>query len=311
MTSPDRPVVAGVDIGGTATRVVGWSAGRTVGDAVVSTSSLGQGEPARRVRELWHLVRSVVPAGSAVEAIGIGASGPIDPATGVILNWNTLPWFSGFDVPSLLRSVSGVPVVIENDAVAAAVGEHRVGAGKGARRMLLVTIGTGVGVAFIDGGYPYRGADGGHPEAGHIGVTAETSSCYCGTVGCWEQSASRTRLEAEIHSAGLSLSGASLVSAAAAARAGDAAAAAAFAAHGGRVGRGLAVLESVYGPTLAVIGGSVSEYLDLLLPGVEESRARAPHFVTGEPIVAVRLGPLAGAIGAAVLAEEGSASPHN
>lgn len=308
MTSPDPLVTVGVDIGGTATRAVSWSAGQPVGDAVVSTASFDQGEPAVRVRELWHLVRGVVPAKKTVAAIGIGASGPIQPAAGVILNWDTLQWFSGFDLPSLLQSVSGVPVFLENDAMAAAVGEHRVGAGKGTQRMLMVTIGTGVGVAFICDGRPFRGTDGRHPEAGHIGVTADAGRCYCGTTGCWEPSASRIRLESEVQVVSASPNGTSLAKAATAARAGQAAASAAFAAHGARIGRGLAVLETVFSPALTVIGGSISAYFDLLSPGIEHSRARAPHFVTGEPVVAVQLGVLAGAIGAAVLAEEGLAS---
>lgn len=305
----DRPVVAGIDIGGTATRVVARSGGQTVGEAVVATSTFGQDEPAERVYELWHLIRSTVPADRGVQAIGIGASGPIDPTTGVVLNWDTLPWFSGFDLPSLLQSCSGVPVVIENDVVAAAVGEYRLWGGKEARRILLVTIGTGVGVALIDRTGIYRGAEGAHLEASHIGVTTETDTCYCGTVGCWEPSASRTRLEKELHLAGLSDCGVGLAAAAKAARAGNAAAAAVFATHGARVGRGLAVLEAVYGPTLTIIGGSAAEYLDLLLPGVERSRARAGGFVSGGRIAAVQSGPFAGAIGAAILAEDSLISP--
>jgi glucokinase len=297
-------VEVGVDLGGTATRVVVRHGDITVGQATVTTSDLGKGSPPQRVLNLWAVITNIVPVGYRVASIGIAASGPIDLRTGVINNADTLNWFSGFDLIGPMSELSEASVVVENDAVAAALGEYYHGAGQFAERLLLVTLGTGIGVALLENGEPFRQVDGQHPDSGHIPLTGDVGVCYCGLQGCWEPSASRLALERELEP--LQTDAASPVelinTASARARLGDAEAAEVFVEHGRKVGRGLALLHTVYGPSVTVIGGTVASYLDLFSSGVDESLNRAEGFFLPVPVVPAELGPEAGAIGAAALA---------
>lgn len=303
MTKPPLAAAAGIDLGGTATRVVAWSGGQVIAQDTVATGSVRGGSPADRARRLWDLICHTLPPGYRITRIGIGASGPVDPGTGIIHNPATLPDFTGFDLTGQLTAIAAVPAVIDNDAVTAALGEYHCGAGHGSPRMLLITLGTGIGVALLDRGTPFRQADHRHPEAGHIPVSASQVTCYCGLTGCWEPAASRQALESDLAYLQPRLTPSRLVSAAAQlARDGDPRATAAFTEYGHRVGRGLVLLHSVYGPALTVIGGSVSAHLDLFRTGLEQSLQRCPGFAVTVPVVAAELGSQAGAIGAAIMA---------
>jgi glucokinase len=299
-----RPSAAvGIDLGGTATRLVAWQHNQVVAQTTIATAALGEGSPRQRIRRLSEIVTQVIPQGSRTSAIGIGASGPIDPQTGIIKNPDTLPWFSGFDLAAQLNEITQVPVIMENDAVTAALGEFHQGAGRGTERMLLVTLGTGIGVALLQDAKPLRQPDGRHPEAGHIPVSSSSRTCYCGLTGCWEPTASRQALDNDLRALQQGCTERELIAAGArAARSGDTRAAATFREYGRRVGRGLVLLHSVYGPTLTIIGGSVSTHLDLIRGGIAEATHRAAGFELAVPIIAAQLGQHAGAIGSAILA---------
>jgi glucokinase len=297
-------VVAGIDLGGTATRVAIWGDRQVIAEDTVTTRLLGDGPPSQRVAALWSVVAGASPPGCRVAGIGIGASGPIHPITGIIKNPATLPWFSGFDLVSELSDLAAVPVVIDNDAVTAALGEYECGAGQGVDRLLLVTLGTGIGVAMLERGRPFRWADGQNPEAGHIPVSGDTERCYCGLEGCWESTASRDALE---RAAGPLLQATALTTdviprAAERAQSGDQKVIDVFVEYGRKVGRGIVALHSIYGPNATVIGGSVSRYLDLLRTGLDESLTRSEGFAQSITVHRAQLGHFGGAIGAALLA---------
>ena len=122
-----------------------------------------------------------------VEGIGVGVASMVDFAAGRVVESVNLPLA---DVPlrDLLRGRFGVPVVVDNDANAAAIGEHAFGAGAGAREMLMLTLGTGVGGGIICGGRPYRGFSGAAAELGHIMVDVNGPQCpaNCPNHGCLE-----------------------------------------------------------------------------------------------------------------------------
>lgn len=296
-------VCAGLDIGGTAVRVVIWGQGRCLDVASVATADFAAGVPGERVERLAALVAGLVPGDARLAAVGIGASGPIDVGRGVIENPYTLPALSGFPIVPALERRLNCPVVIESDAVVAAVGEHQVGAGHGAARMGMVTLGTGIGVALLLEGAPFRGGGGAHPESGHIPIVSGGDRCYCGITGCWEQVASRAALQARLRPLmppgtppeRLLPEAAALASVSAAIR--DA-----FDTYGRFVGRGLCTLQSVYMPDVVVLGGSAAAYVDLFREGMDQELARPPAFI---PPMAVRVAVLsdAGATGAALLAE--------
>ena len=296
LVPPGEPgtVTVGVDLGGTGTRIAVLG-----NDGVVVrhvTRPTATGIPAAQA--IADLADSIITAtaGLEIRGIGIGATGPVD-ARGVIRNPETLLAFSNVEITSILSGRLGAPCVIDNDAVTAAIGEHAYGAGRGSAGLLVITLGTGVGVAALIRGQPVRGADGCHPEAGHIAVSGPPAPCYCGLPTCWEQLASRTALPqlaaGEIHE----LAGK--------ARGGDTAASRVFDTYGERVGGGLTTLLTIFRPDRVIIGGSAAQYADLFEHGLHQSLNRAAMYTRTPALVTAELGNLAGAIGAAVIGRLG------
>ena len=209
---------------------------------------------------------------------------------------------------------------MDNDANATAWAELRFGAAQGRRDVLCITLGTGIGGALVIDGLVFRGANGLAGEFGHMQVVPGGRRCECGNRGCWEQYSSGNALVREarelVHTESplaarlreLVGGDADLISGATvtrAAREGDPAAEEILRAVGTWLGTGLAGLVAGFDPELVVIGGGVSEAGDLLLEPAREALARN---LTGRghrpvpPVVAARLGPSAGMIGAADLA---------
>lgn len=296
----------GVDIGGTGVRFLSRSDGAVSGESVRSTAELGMGTPATRISRMEQEIRHVVPVGHRLAGVGIGATGPVDLVTGEIDNPDTLPDFSGIGLVPALALALGCPVVIDNDAVTAALGEYSDGAGRASTRLLMITLGTGVGGALLVDGVPWRTGTGSHPELGHLPVFEEGPACYCGLHGCWEPQASRAALQhllAEVLGAGVPLR--ELVSTAAARYPDDEAIRATFHRYGDRVGRGIGCLEVALGPTTVVVGGGAATAFTHFEPGIASTRTRGGAYAVSAPVVAAALGERAGAIGAAVLAERG------
>lgn len=268
------------------------------------TGSFASATVPERVEQVAALIGGAVPAGGRLAAVGIGASGPVDVARGVIDNPYTLPAFSGFPLVAALQGRLRCPVSIESDAVVAAIAEHRAGAGQGAARMVMVTLGTGIGVCLLVDGDPFRGPASAHPEGGHIPITGGTDRCYCGMTGCWEQVASRSALQASL--APLLPSGAppdQLLPLGAAAAPADARIREVFTAYGRLVGRGLGTLQSLYMPDVVVLGGSAAAHLGLFAAGMDRELERPADLVRPMAIRGAVLDE-AGALGAALLAEQ-------
>ena len=305
MTEPgDQHLCAGLDIGGTAVRLAIWHQGRCLHRVTVTTQSFAASTIPERVERLAALICGALPGPSRLAAVGIGASGPVDVERGVIENPYTLPAFSGFPIAAALQSRLGCPVIIESDAVVAAIAEHRVGAGRDATRMVMVTLGTGIGVCLLIDGKPFRGPAFAHPEGGHIPVVGGTERCYCGIVGCWEQVASRSALQSRLAPLLPSdVSSEQFMPMAAASASADTAIGDVFTAYGRLVGRGLCTLQSLYMPDTVVLGGSAAAYLDLFRSGMDQELDRPadlirPMLITGAVLQE------AGTIGAALLARE-------
>lgn len=294
-------IVVGIDLGATGSRFVARSADTTISQAQVATRDLGTGSCHDRVERIVNLVRSLLPEGGQLIGLGIGASGPVELPSGIIRNNDTLPLFSGFDLKEALRTELGVRVVLDNDAVAAALGEYRFGAGRGHKRLLVVTLGTGIGVSFLDEGQPFRTATGQHPECGHLPVLPGGPRCYCGLVGCWEMLANRGSLEARVRA----VTGAGGVAEAERLLANGPSEALqrAFHDYGRAVGRGLESLIIAYDPEVVVLCGSVSRFLPHFNDGLGAELSRAEGFRTSVDIVQSMLGDNAGAIGASMMAE--------
>ncbi len=296
--------VAGIDFGGTATRFIILGPGGPVSTRTVATAELGAGSTEKRLSRLAETIQLLLPKGFELRAIGIGATGPVDRAKGIVHNIDTLPDFSGIPLVEDLHHRLDVPVVIDNDAVVAAVAEQQMGAGRGAARVLMVTLGTGIGAAMLIDGQPFRGSAGAHPEAGHIPISAGETACYCGATGCWEQLASRAALQVLLrpHLPKDVLDNDLLTTASAMLR--NPAIVKVFDDYGALVGRGLSVLHTLFMPEVTVLGGSAAGCLGLFELGLRRSLGRTAGFSMNIEIRASTLGNEAGAMGAAFLARE-------
>jgi glucokinase len=306
----------GVDLGGTRLRVGVVDPGGRVLRSTVVPSSTGLA-PAANPGYLAELIDGLLAETGmergVLRGIGIGTTGPVDTSTGRIDNPYTLPGWTGVSLLAPLTEHFGTPVWIDNDAAAAALGEYWLGAGAGSERMVMVTIGTGIGGALVVDGRLYHGARGFHPELGHQVVDPSGPACYCGASGCWEQFAAGPaigRAWADARRARGDLAGerGGSENLFAAGRAGDADAQAIIAGVGRYLGLGLINVVAFYAPDLVVLGGGVAQHFDLLEPGMRAALDRVAGCQPpgGVALHASRLGDAAGILGGAymVLAPE-------
>jgi glucokinase len=201
----------GVDLGGTNVRAAQVDEAGTVGSVLFEP--LDPGRSARPFAQLTDMIASLIEkaAGDPPVGIGVGATGPVDPARGVISNPDTLPGAYQGAVTQPLTEAFGVPAWLENDADAAALGEAWAGAGAGVGVLACLTIGTGIGVGVIRDGHIFRGAGGSHPEPGHHVVVPGGPACYCGALGCVESVASAAAVLRDALATGTLAEGASAV----------------------------------------------------------------------------------------------------
>ena len=254
-----------------------------------------------------------------IGAVGIGAAGFVEESRSTVRFAPNLAWR---DEP-VARQVEDrvrLPVIVENDANAAAWAEARLGAGRGHDNMILITVGTGIGAGMVINGELYRGRYGMAGEPGHYRVVPEGRLCGCGNRGCWEQYASGSALVAEardfarrspgaavrlLQLGGGSPEGITGPEVTTAAREGDAGALRCFEIVGRWLGEGLADLAAILDPGAFVLGGGVSEAGDLFL---DQARHAYEAGLTGgqyrphAEVVLAELGQDAGMIGAADLA---------
>ncbi|MFH1287282.1 MAG: ROK family protein, partial [bacterium] len=130
-----------------------------------------------------------------VSGVAIGCPGPVDIEKGIVSNPPNLPGWGNVSIRNILRKAWGIPVFIENDANAAALGEYWLGAGKGSKSMVCITLGTGVGGGIVIDGKIFRGVTGGAGEIGHITIEPKGRKCPCGNTGCLERYIGRQAIE--------------------------------------------------------------------------------------------------------------------
>jgi glucokinase len=262
---------------------------------------------------------TIAQVDGSIAGVGVGVAGPVDLSCSTVLFAPNLQWA---DVPAraILENSTGLPVLVDNDGNAAAWGEAKFGAGRGANNVVTVTVGTGIGGGVVLNGELLRGAHGAAGEIGHMGAVADGLQCGCGRKGCWEQYASGNalvretrRLAAEkLFDAQVLLSfgdgtpeGVKGEHITAAALEGDPVAIASLEQLGVWLGRGLASLTAILDPEVFVIGGGVSEAGELLLGSARVTLAERVMGRAYRPIPEIRaaeLGNKAGIVGAADLA---------
>jgi len=310
-------LTVGVDVGGT--KVLGG-----VVDAsgkVLATSR--RDTPREGGNELTKTIATValeLMQDHSITAVGVSAAGFVSSDRKTILATPNIADWNGVQLDLELTKLIGLPVVIENDANAAAWGEAKFGAGRNQAHMMMLTIGTGVGGGIVVNNELYRGAFGIAAEFGHLRVVPEGHLCGCGARGCFEQYASGSALrrharEAISASPDLArnllargdgtidgLTGQAITDAA---REGDAVALAAFQTTAQYLGAGIASLAVLLDPSCVVIGGGVIDAGEILLAPTREAMKRYMPFAGKHPypeIVAAELGNEAGLVGVADLA---------
>jgi glucokinase len=260
--------------------------------------------------------------GHEIEAVGIGAAGYVDDKRATVLFAPNIDWRHE-PLKDKVEQRVGLPVVVENDANAAAWGEYRFGAGQGHEDVICITLGTGLGGGIIIGNKLRRGRFGVAAEFGHIRVVPDGLLCGCGSQGCWEQYASgralvrygKQRANATPESAEILLGlgdgtvdGIEGKHISEAARQGDPVAVDSYRELARWVGAGLADLASLFDPSAFIVGGGLSDEGELVLDPIRKSFRRwliggrwRPH----AQVVAAQLGGRAGLVGAADLARQG------
>jgi glucokinase len=239
--------------------------------------------------------------GAGLAAVGIGCGGPLDAELGILISPPHLPGWRNVHVSELARRAFDRPVTLENDATAAAAGEHRWGAGAGVRNMVYLTISTGVGGGVVIDGRLYRGSMGNGGELGHVTVDWHGRRCRgCGRRGCLEAYVSGTSIAERAREAGLEHASAEEVAAAAAA--GDPVAGTVWDETVEALACGLTSIVNLFEPQLVVVGGGVSRSGEQLLGPVREAvRSSAIGPAAAAEIVASALGDHVGVVGAAAV----------
>lgn len=247
-------------------------------------------------------------------AAGCGIPGIVDFESGIIIQSPNLPQWRDVPARDEIAKALGLPTIVDNDANIYALGEQRMGAGRGHNNLVLLTLGTGIGGGLILDGDIFHGDVGFAGEVGHIVVERDGVPCGCGGRGCLERYAAshgfathasrlskkeRERLLAE---AGVDIEGLSAQLVARLAGQGNGIAGRLWKEFGLYLGVGIATLINILGVTTFVIGGGIAKSWDLFIGPARDEIARHTYARNCEALTLVpaALGDNAGVIGAAL-----------
>jgi len=265
--------VVGIDLGGSkiALGLIGPDNQVVARRRMPTDAHKGLGSVVERIAHEMTDLQSAAPGGARISAVGICSPGPVDHVSGMLLDPPNLPALHNTPLRQALGDRLGLPVTLEHDAKAAAVGEFHYGAGQGERALVYIVLGTGVGGAIVVDGQLYRGMHNSAGEIGHVTLDRAGDLCSCGCRGCVETYVSGPAL-ARRYQRLLEEHGGSLVSGpmtgervANLAREGDELAQQVMVEGGEALGVAIASVAMVLDIDLFVIGSSVARAADLLL----------------------------------------------
>lgn len=314
-----RPVLA-VDIGGTKiiTAII-TADGQVLAEACQPTLA-GEGVPAvigRLFSAIDNLLQQNSLKTSHLRGISLAVAGPIDSKRGIVTVSPNMPDWHDVPLREMIRQRYEGETFLVNDASAAALGEHRFGAGRGINDLVLLTLGTGIGGGIIIDGRLYGGAGGAAGEIGHMVIDVNGPACGCGRRGCLEALASGTavaretikRLRQGEKSSLAAMVGGRLEDITAekvgeAARQGDGLAQDVLSRAAKYLGVGMANLINIFNPQMIILGGGMANIgAPLLDPARQVALAQAFPIAAGAvSIVTAELGEAAGIYGAAAFA---------
>jgi len=307
----------GVDVGGTSVRAGVVDRHGTVVDTARAPTPSAE----TALEDAIVAVVSGLAARHKIGAVGLAVAGFVTTDRRSVMFAPHLAW-RDVAVADRISERLSLPVVLEHDANAAVLAEHRFGAARGSRVALLVAIGTGIGGGLLLDGRLFRGAFGVAPELGHLRLVPHGRPCSCGKSGCWERYCSGTALSVSAVELLARHPGRSTVLAreasidartvtgrkvAAAARDGDPLARRAMAELATWLGEGLALVADIYDPEIVVIAGGVSESAPLFLDDAREHYRKSITGAGYRPLARIRtaqLGDDAALVGAALLAAD-------
>ena len=310
---PTRRV--GIDVGGTKAQGVAVDDDGTVVAREQWPTPRGDGSLERLIDTLAELSLAL----DVGESLGVGVPGLVS-RRGVLRAAPNLDGVADFDVAGRLAARLGRRVVVDNDATCATLAEWQLGAGRGTQNMVLVTLGTGIGGGLVANGAVQHGLNGFAGEFGHMVVDPNGPRCPCGRRGCWERYASGSglamlareaatgrRLHNVVRHAGGDAQAVRGEHVQAAAREGDPEALSVIDDFGRWVALGLANLTNALDPEMFVLGGGLAAGADLYLHPIVRWFGELLYQAELRPVPRVefaRWGPLAGAVGAALLPAE-------
>ena len=314
----------GIDIGGTNVPAAIIDEG---GDIVhvINKKTMAEGGPDTVINRITDSINDLtkyfsdnIKTGKIV-GIGIGTPGTLDHKKGQIITSPNLPQWRNIPLVELINKQVKMPVFIDNDANCAAIGEHWIGAAKGAENVVLITLGTGVGGGIIINNKIYRGSHGTAGEIGHITIFTKGNKCACGNFGCLEAYASanataaraKERLKREDTATSLQtkkLSEINTYEIYIHAEQGDRFAQDILKESGTYLGVGIATFANIFDPDVIIIGGGFAGAEKYLIPAaIDEAYKRSFKSVMDNiKITTAKLGNNAGIIGAAKLAFDGN-----
>jgi glucokinase len=191
-----EPYSIGVDLGGTNLRVAAIDSKGNVLDRVSVPAHYEHG-PVPIVAQIVEVIQRVrADSPGILRGVGIGVPGYIDIDAGVVMGAANLPGFDGFPIRDEVQRHLATPILLENDANAAALGEKWLGAGRDVKNLILLTLGTGIGGGIVIDGKVLHGNHGMAGEFGHMTVIPDGNPCGCGNSGCLEKHASATAIAA-------------------------------------------------------------------------------------------------------------------
>ena len=308
--------VIGLDLGGTKILSVCVDRDMNVVSQDYRTTEADEG-PEAVIDRMAESARAAAGDGDIL-AVGVSAPGPVKTYEGIVTTPPNLPGWNDVPVAKLISERMNLQAWVENDVNCGALAEHRLGAGRGSRHLVMVAPGTGIGGGLILDGKLYRGASGGAGEVGHIQIDPRGPVCLCGRHGCLEALASGSALDAQARAIVESEPEGIVARLSArekeepdarildlAADEGDENAVSALMQAGMYFGSGLTSLINLFNPEVLVIGGSLRKsaiYLQTAL-GIAKQQA-FPQHAADVRIVEAELGDEAPAIGAAIIAWE-------
>ncbi len=311
--------IVAVDLGGTHIRAAYFPTFVATPATQTKVETLAAEGPDAVIERISKAIESQIPSDVNVRdiRIGIGAPGPLDPATGVVLEAPNLPGWENFAFVDRMQAYFDCPIALGNDANMAALGEWRFGAGIGTDHLVYLTLSTGIGGGIISAGQLITGVRGLAGELGHISITLDGPPCGCGQSGHVEalasgpaiarramkklESGQASSLREKFESEG-SIRAEDIGRAA---NEGDLLALETLEETGDILGNHLANLAHTFNPEIFVLGGGVSQIGEPLFEPIRAALRKYiihPAYLEGLRIVPAALGDDAGLVGAMILA---------